>query len=82
MSLGLLAAKWKKFRLLCIPPEAPAIQVIEMRRAFYAGAESLKRVMLDGVSDEEEMTNEDLTLMFSIEEELQQFATDVQNGVA
>jgi hypothetical protein len=48
-----LAEAWWAFSMDVLHPEAPAIQVSEMRRAFYAGAASLLGLRRRGVAMED-----------------------------
>ena len=41
-----IGAGWEKFRLLCVPADAGTVQIIETRRAFYAGADYLLKELL------------------------------------
>jgi hypothetical protein len=38
--------RWKTYRLRVIPLDAPELQAIEGRRAFYAGAQTVLDLML------------------------------------
>lgn len=78
----LLAKQWEIYRKRVIPENAHAIQVIESRRAFYAGAECLMVAVMQNLSDGSETTEADLAVMESIDAELKQFVRDVQAGVA
>jgi hypothetical protein len=42
---------WESYAAQVLPKEAPAVQVIECRRAFYAGAYSLGVTMTQEVSE-------------------------------
>lgn len=73
-----LASQWDSFRLLVVPAGASDLQLREMRRAFYAGAEAMRTTLLsvpDG--DAEEMAACD-----AINAELGQFAAAVREGRA
>jgi hypothetical protein len=73
--------EWQSFRCSVIPASAPAVQVRESKRAFYAGAASLFSSMiaiLDPSSDEP--TERDLLVMDSISKELQQFQRGIIAG--
>jgi len=77
-----IEAQWEKFRQWVIPVNASATQLIEMRRAFYAGAEAV----LDGtaglMSESETATEKDIEVCRSIVAELKEFARRVAEGVA
>lgn len=52
-----IASEWNKFEKAVMPPNAPAVQRKEMRRAFYAGVWAMfqvaKELGEDSVSEEE-----------------------------
>jgi hypothetical protein len=76
---------WQDLRANILPPHAPAIQLKEMRRAFYAGAQAMMNALVLNVSDTgdiNDVTPEDEALIEDIQAELQQFADDLQAGRA
>jgi hypothetical protein len=78
-----IANEWQNFeRVLLDPARAGRMQRQEMRRAFYAGAQSLFTLITLAVSPGDEITQADLTLMEDIDQELKQFGRDVQAGKA
>jgi len=64
------------FRFNVIPPDAPEIQVTEMRRAFYAGAKAFKYLLEIGPDDYKALE----LYVFSLNEELDQFLIDIFMG--
>lgn len=79
-----IKAQWESFEAALLQ-EAPPIQRQEMRRAFYAGAQSFFGIMQGSLSetdDPNEVTEADLNLLDELEEELNQFAKDVVEGRA
>jgi hypothetical protein len=75
--------EWRSFEnSVLIPIGASRLQRREMRRAFYAGAQRLFAVMVNGASDQEDVTEADLQMMEGISQELDQFARDVRSGKA
>ncbi len=76
-----IASEWKSFdeRLL---RGAPPIQKQEMRRAFYAGAQSFLGILMNGLDPDAEPTEADLQRMDALDKELQQFSKDVLAGKA
>jgi len=72
-----LKSQWAEYRERVVPATAPAVQVLECRRAFYAGAECLLRAIMQGLDPGLEPTDADLSRMESIEAELSAFAADV-----
>lgn len=73
---------WLSYRAVVIPAAAPSVQVIESRRAFYAGAQALLGLLLNQLGPESEPTEADLEMMDEIERELKTFARNVEAGVA
>lgn len=77
MKRQLVLELWNSYRREVIPAEAPDVQVIECRRAFYAGAKGLLRAIeacLDPTSPDE--TPGDMAQMQAISDELDRFAGD------
>jgi hypothetical protein len=77
-----LAATWDLYRSTIIPPDAPTVQVMETRRAFYAGAEAVVRGVLTALDPDEDPTEADLKTMARIDEELVEFGKLIERGVA
>ena len=63
--------QWGLFEALVIPKGSPAIQVREMRNAFYAAAEAMLRInhAIGGMSEEAGMA-----VLNGLQEECQQYA--------
>lgn len=74
--------QWLSYREAVIAPNAPSIQLQEMRRAFYAGAKGLLTEVLARLSEGQEVTEADLAFMESIQNELDAFAKAVLGGTA
>ena len=53
-----------------------------MRRAFYAGAESILFRVINALAPDDEPTEADLEIMNNLEQELQEFAKRVKEGLA
>lgn len=78
-----LKESFNNFRARVIPASAPVDQVTEMRRAFYAGAQSIICMLLDSLDDTTgEATGEDLKIMQDFQDEMKQFGEDVKAGRA
>jgi hypothetical protein len=69
----IIAGGWAGFQCMCIPKNAPQIQIDEMRNAFYAGAQHLFGSIMSILGPGEEATNTDLKRMDLINKELQTF---------
>lgn len=79
-----IAAEWASFEEALLK-DAPPIQRQEMRRAFYAGAQTFLGIMtghLSETEDPDEVTEEDMNLLETLSNELEQFGKDVQEGRA
>jgi hypothetical protein len=74
--------EWLKFRQTVIPKDASAVQLQEMRRAFYGGAHAILQRILRGLGPGEEPLPEDLRMMAEIEAELKDFVEAVKTGRA
>lgn len=77
-----LEAAWMLYRAAVIPADANKVQVRESRRAFFAGAQALLHEQVDLLGPDAEVTETDLRKMDELHSELQQFAADVQGGMA
>lgn len=73
---------WGTYRERVIPKDAPAVQITECRCAFFAGCESLLRIMMSAMEPGLEETPGDLQVMADIEAELKAFAEGVKAGRA
>jgi hypothetical protein len=78
----LIEAGWVALRLAAIPPNAPAIQLQEMRMAFMAGAQHLFASMIGMLDPGLEETSDDMRRMDLIDEELDAFRQELELWVA
>lgn len=79
----IIESAWRDYEAKVLNPHTVGpIQLQETRRAFYAGAQALFGGLVNGVADDDETTNEDISMMNSVDAELKQFADDVANGRA
>jgi hypothetical protein len=75
-----LAQQWQKFRTEILPLHCGMIQLIETRRAFYAGAAACMSIncqMADEATEEE-----GVAILDSVAAELKQFGQDIEAGRA
>lgn len=72
----LIEAGWVSMRLAAVPLDAPAIQLEEMRNAFFAGAQHLFSSIMTILEPGEEPTEADLRRLYLINDELQWFIKD------
>lgn len=73
----LLHFAWESYLAKVIPVGAPALQITESRKAFFAGAYSLEQFLIHGVSEGADVTAADERLMLDIEAELAQWHREV-----
>jgi hypothetical protein len=78
----LMAEEWDKFARGVIPADAPKVQKQEMRRAFYAGAQSILFRVIQSFAPDSEPTDADVQIMENLHQELQDFAALVKAGRA
>jgi hypothetical protein len=78
----LMAEQWDQFARAVLQPGTSAIQRQEMRRAFYAGAESILFRVIQSFAPESEPTEADLQIMEDLDQELKDFAQAVKDGRA
>lgn len=76
--MNTLASHWDTFNAVVVPPGASETQRRETKRAFYAGAEAMRRFMLD-VPDEEDAA---MVQLDALQAEFEAFQKDVMEGRA
>lgn len=77
----MLRKAWESYRNEVLPQNAPFFQVLECRRAFYAGAQALMSGVLNSLDPGSNPTEQDIEIMTGIQSELSQFCESVRNGV-
>ena len=73
----LIEAGWRSMLLLVLPKDAPAVQVDEMRKAFFMGAQHLYAALMCIMDADREPTDADLAKMGLIHNELEAFRKEV-----
>lgn len=69
----IIEAGWAGLRLISVAPDAPQIQIDEMRNSFFAGARHLFSSIMSALDPDEEPTDEDMLRMSKIQAELDDF---------
>jgi hypothetical protein len=69
--------EWQSFRSAIIPSGASAVQVEEMRRAFYAGARAMLTLTLEAVGPDDEAECE--ANLQTLDNELRAFPSDLRS---
>lgn len=73
--------EWNTYSGHVIPPKAPGIQRVEMRRAFYAGAATMFNLMTQAASKSEgEPTVEEMNEVDAIYKEILTFFAGMKSG--
>ena len=78
----LIEAGWVSLRLVALPPNAPAMQLQEMRLAYMAGAQHLFASIISILEEDMEPTGADMKRMSLIHQELEAFRNEVVLWVA
>ncbi len=78
----IIDAAWRSYAEQIIPANAPDVQRQECRRAFYAGAVSTFGGIMAMLDPGTEPTDADLQKMSALQEELDQYARDLESGRA
>lgn len=75
----LIESGWVALRLMTLPLDAPAVQLQEMRNAYFAGAQHLFGSLMSGVLDPDaEPTEADRRRMDLIDQELRTFIAEFE----
>ena len=74
----LIEAGWVALRLTCIPDNAPAVQLHEMRLAYMAGAQHV----FSSMDEDREPTENDLAKLDLLHKELAAFQGELELWVA
>lgn len=74
----IIEAGWVGLRLACGLETAPAVQLQEMRKAFFAGAHHLFSSIISHLDDGDEPTTEELERLDKIDEELRRFGDELE----
>lgn len=80
--MKLLENEWVKMRNKVIPKDAPQVQLIEMRRAFFAGAWAFYSLLMNSLEPGLDETPKDMALMAQLDAELREFRDRVEKGHA
>lgn len=77
----LIEAGWVGLRYAALPADAPEIQVREMRKAFFSGAQHLFASIMSFMETEEEPTANDMRRMEMLSVELDGFVDSLKREV-
>ena len=75
----LIEIGWQAMRVLTLPPDAGPVQINEMRKAFFMGAQHLYASIMGILEPGAEPTDKDLERMQIIHNELEAFRMEVTN---
>lgn len=79
--MNTIQQEWESFRDEVIPDDAPNIQIIEMRRAFYAGAQAVLNLQI-AITGPEISEDAGAAIIEGWHDELRIFADQVRKGKA
>lgn len=82
MKRQLMAEQWDSFARAVLPSNCGSDQRLEMRRAFYAGAQAILFKVIMSLAPDSEPTADDLAMMDNLQQELSDFAENVKAGRA
>jgi hypothetical protein len=77
----IIEAGWRSMEVLVLPPTAPQVQRVEMRKAFFAGAQHLFASIMGVLDDDAEPTPDDLRRMELIHVELKAFEEELRREI-
>jgi len=80
--MKLIETEWHNYRRKVIPTVAPEVQIIESRRAFFAGAWAYYSLVMEHLQPGAEPTDADMKFMADLDEEMRQFGARVKRGEA
>jgi hypothetical protein len=73
----LIESGWQIMRVMMLPPELPADQSVQMRKAFFLGAQHLYASMIGIMDADREPTEKDIQRMGLIHTELEAFRIEL-----
>lgn len=77
--MNTLQALWQSYADDVLPKDAPTVQRIETRRAFYAGAQAFFGVMTNMADASDDAG---VAVLEGLRQELRSFVADVESGAA
>jgi hypothetical protein len=76
----LIEEGWRSYAERVLPTNAPRVQMVECRRAFYAGAGLLFEKLADAVGADDVSEDAGVAIMQGVDSELAAFVKDVRGG--
>lgn len=77
----LVEAGWISLRVAVIPADASEIQLSEMRKAFFSGAQHIFSSIMNFLEEGTEPTGKDLNRMDLLHQELQGFVKELKEQI-
>jgi hypothetical protein len=77
----IVEAGWQSYRMVVIPANASTVQLVESRKAFFAGAQHLFSSIMVALDPGSEPTEADLERMDKINAELRAFGEEIQRSI-
>lgn len=79
--MNTIQTQWEKFSSLVVPKDASPVQKQEMRRAFYAGAEAMSKILF-AIGDQSLSEDAGAQILEGCQDEINRFALQVLEGKA
>ena len=76
----LVETGWRQYVERVLPTNAPRVQIVECRRAYYAGAYHLLSSLTSEAGGDEVSEDDGVSILQSVATELNQFVEDVMGG--
>ena len=73
---------WERYRDTVLPKNVSRVQLIETRRAFYAGAKGVLDALAGEMSYSDEEMPDDIEMVRSVRAEFDEFYRDIARGKA
>jgi hypothetical protein len=80
--MKLIETEWQNYRRKVIPVHAAQVQLIESRRAFFAGAWAYYSLVMEHMTPDKEPTDADMKFMAQLDAEMRAFGERVKRGEA
>jgi hypothetical protein len=79
MSSHRIETLWINYRIMVLPAFVPEVQLIECRRAFYAGAASLFGSIMNSLSPGDDANEQDIQIMEDVQREFEAFGKELDH---
>jgi hypothetical protein len=77
--MNTIQSSWESYQAQVMPKDAPDVQVIETRRAFYAGCQTILGIMY-GIGDDSISEDAGIQMIETLHQECQLFLSGIKRG--